>query len=216
MWLYLKCWSFLVFQEEFQLLAEYRLVHHGHSPGAVWQDQRVWHGAPSFLQVRLFGSLCFLSFQVFMVERESRGCGLLATPGDPTVSFLILFFKQYVYKWYGIILIVYNVKLLGCTVLHSLYLLHPGRVILLLLMFCHIGFLGGFFLIQFDGLWKEDAVCYTNCKAITTLTGQINHILWANSQLVAYGHVSKCWGLHESLLLYCYINCTWHWNAENY
>lgn len=34
----------LVFQEEFQLLVEYRLVHHGHSSGAVQQGGCVWYG----------------------------------------------------------------------------------------------------------------------------------------------------------------------------
>lgn len=40
-----------VFQEELQLMAEHWLVHHGHSPGAVWQDQCVRHGPSGFLQV---------------------------------------------------------------------------------------------------------------------------------------------------------------------
>ena len=57
-WIYLHYMSMdvlkmvtIVFQEEFQLLAEYRMVHHGHSPRAMWPDQRVWHGATRFLQV---------------------------------------------------------------------------------------------------------------------------------------------------------------------
>lgn len=35
----------LVLQEELQLLVEHRLVHHGHSSGAVRQGGCVWYGA---------------------------------------------------------------------------------------------------------------------------------------------------------------------------
>lgn len=40
-----------VFQEELQLLVEHRLVHHGHSSGAVRQGGCLWYGATRILQV---------------------------------------------------------------------------------------------------------------------------------------------------------------------
>lgn len=40
-----------VFQEELQLLVEHRLVHYGHSSGAVRQGGCLWYGATRILQV---------------------------------------------------------------------------------------------------------------------------------------------------------------------